>query len=92
MGWKSNVVVASSVIALGTGVLGYLEPPTDTSRTRDQQMQQQVGDLSDNQDRLNEDRRREGNELGNSTYRDSLGSSEVRPREKLPEIHLRIRP
>jgi hypothetical protein len=78
-------------VALATGTLTALDPArsSDPAQQRNQQVQQDVNDLSDQQERIDEERRRTGNEVGWSNYRDSIGYSDVRPKGELPRIRIR---
>ncbi len=89
MSFKSKVGLALSVTGLVTGAMWYLEPKSDSEQVRRDQVDQQVQDLQDSQDAVDERRRAESYELGETTRRDQLKPSEVRPHEG-PKIRVRI--
>ena len=91
MSWKMNAAIAASVIGLGTSVLGYVDPSTDTTPAQ-QQNQQSTGELSDQQDQVHEQLRRDGDSLGDATYREGIGYSYPKPPAKLPRLKFRIEP
>ncbi len=83
------VVTGGLVFVAGLGLLHGIDP---LSSTPEERHGQSVEQLDDNQRQIEEKRRRDGTDLGDTTYRDTLRSHEERPPERRPRLRIRIAP
>lgn len=90
MSVKNGAVVVLGVAALGIGALTALQPKTP-QELEQSRLEQQVQDLGDAQEKVQDDRRAEGDALDQAQQRERSVPGEHRPPEvKGPKIRIRI--